>query len=108
MTFVVTDKCVRCKFTDCVVVCPVDCFHEGPDMLVINPSTCIDCGVCERECPVGAIQPDTDEGMEKWVDINRQLSDRWPSITQKKDPPADADDWRDVDGKFEKFYPEFS
>lgn len=108
MTFVVTEKCIRCKYTDCVQVCPVDCFHEGEHMLVINPDTCIDCGVCELECPAQAIKADTEEGMEKWVEVNRKFSSVWPVITQKKDAPLDADDWLNVEGKFDKFYSDIS
>jgi ferredoxin len=67
MTYVVNDKCIKCKLTDCVEVCPVDCFYEGENMLVINPDECIDCGVCEPECPINAIEPDTNDGAEKHV-----------------------------------------
>ena len=72
---------------DCVEVCPVDCFYEGENMLVIHPDECIDCGVCEPECPIDAIHPDTEENMEKWAEINRIYSEKWPVITEKKDPP---------------------
>lgn len=101
MTFVVTDKCIRCKYQDCVVVCPVDCFYEGENMLVINPSECIDCGVCEPECPIGAILPDTDETGEKWVEHNQIYAAQWPRITQIGDIPADAEAWEDVPNKLE-------
>lgn len=104
MTYVVTDSCVRCKFMDCVEVCPVDCFYEGENMLVINPDECIDCGVCEPECPAEAIQPDTAEGMEKWVEINRQYAGQWPNINRKGDAPADAQEWVGVDNKFEEYF----
>jgi NAD-dependent dihydropyrimidine dehydrogenase PreA subunit len=70
MTYVVTDACIKCKYMDCVEVCPVDCFYEGENMLVINPSECIDCGVCEPECPAEAILPDTENGLEKWLELN--------------------------------------
>ena len=93
MTYIVNDACIRCKYTDCVEVCPVDCFYEGENMLVIHPDECIDCGVCEPECPVEAIKPDTDPGMEEWVDFNRRYSESWPNITYRKDAPADAEAW---------------
>ena len=79
MTYVVIEACIKCKYMDCVEVCPVDCFYEGENMLVINPDECIDCGVCEPECPVEAIQPDTEKGLEKWLDLNRTLSVEWPN-----------------------------
>ena len=91
MTYVVTDNCIACKYTDCVEVCPVDCFYEGENMLVIHPDECIDCGVCEPECPADAIRPDTEPDMEKWVEFNRKYSELWPVITQKKDPMPDAE-----------------
>ena len=87
MTYVVTDACIKCKYTDCVEVCPVDCFYEGDNMLVINPSECIDCGVCEPECPAEAILPDTEDGLEKWLELNTKFSAEWPNITQSKEPP---------------------
>ena len=101
MTFVVTDKCIRCKYQDCVVVCPVDCFYEGENMLVINPAECIDCGVCEPECPIGAILPDTDDVGEKWVEHNQIYAAHWPRITQIGEIPPDAKEWEDVADKFE-------
>ena len=104
MTYVVTDACIKCKYTDCVEVCPVDCFYEGENMLVINPSECIDCGVCEPECPAEAILPDTEDNLEKWLELNTKFSAEWPNITQKKDPPADADEHKDEDGKFEAYF----
>ncbi|ESR27416.1 ferredoxin FdxA [Lutibaculum baratangense] len=93
MTFVVTDNCIRCKYTDCVEVCPVDCFYEGENMLVIHPDECIDCGVCEPECPADAIIPDTAEGASSWLEINRKFSAIWPVITEKTDPLPDAEEW---------------
>ena len=81
MTFIVTDACVRCKLMDCVAVCPVDCFYEGENMLAIHPDECIDCGVCVPECPVDAIKPDTEPGIEEWLDINAKYSQVWPNIT---------------------------
>lgn len=107
MTFVVTDVCIRCKYTDCVEVCPVDCFYEGENMLVINPDECIDCGVCEPECPIEAILPDTEEGAEKWLELNREYSEKWPNITGKKEPMPEAEEMKDVKNKIETdFSPE--
>ena len=103
MTFVVTDACIKCKYTDCVSVCPVDCFYEGENMLVINPDEGIDCGVCEPECPAEAILPESDI-LLKWVELNREYAVKWPNITAKKAYPADADSFKGVKGKFEKFF----
>ena len=89
MTYIVKDACVKCKFMDCVEVCPVDCFYEGENFLVIHPDECIDCGVCEPECPVDAIQADTDAGADRWVNFNKMYSEIWPNITSKKDPLPD-------------------
>ena len=88
MTYVVNDNCIKCKYTDCVEVCPVDCFYEGANMLVIHPDECIDCGVCEPECPVDAIKPDTEPGLEKWLGLNAEYAKTWPNITVKKDASA--------------------
>ena len=104
MTDIVNEACIKCKLMDCVEGCPVDCFYEGENMLVISPEECIDCGVCEPECPVEAILPDTEGDLAKWVEINGQYSELWPNITKKGEPPADADDWRDVPDKFEKHF----
>jgi ferredoxin len=104
MTYVVTDVCIRCKYTDCVEVCPVDCFYEGENMLVINPDECIDCGVCEPECPIGAIVPDLDPKAEPWLALNRDYSMSWPNITRKKPAPEDADAFKDLEDKFSKFF----
>jgi len=104
MTYVVTEDCIKCKYTDCVEVCPVDCFYEGETMLVINPSECIDCGVCEPECPAEAILPDTEDGLEKWLELNTQYSATWPNITSQKAPPEDADAFKGEKGKFEKYF----
>lgn len=101
MTFVVTDVCINCKYTDCVEVCPVDCFYEGENMLVINPDECIDCGVCEPECPCDAILPDSDAAAAKWVDINREYAAKWPNITRKIDAMEGADASKGKKGKFE-------
>jgi ferredoxin len=95
MTFVVKDNCIKCRYTDCVEVCPVDCFYVGENMLVINPDECIDCGVCEPECPAEAIVPDrllTDDEPVDWVDFNRKYSLIWPNITSMQDPYPDADE----------------
>jgi ferredoxin len=99
VTYVVVESCIRCKYTDCVEVCPVDCFYEGENMLVIHPDECIDCGVCEPECPVEAIQPDTAPGVESWLELNAELSKVWPVITEVKDPPPDADAWKNIENK---------
>ena len=100
MTYVVNDNCIKCKYTDCVSVCPVDCFYEGENMLVINPDECIDCGVCVPECPAEAIQPDSDSGVEQWIKLNAEFSKIWPNIYEKKDAPEDAERWLDVPGKY--------
>jgi ferredoxin len=104
MTYIVNEACIKCKYMDCVEVCPVDCFYEGENMLVIHPDECIDCGVCEPECPPEAILPDTDPGADAWLEMNREYSETWPNITRKGVAPADADDYRNVEGKFEKFF----
>ena len=103
MTFVVTENCIKCKYTDCVEVCPVDCFHEGPNMLAIDPEECIDCTLCEPECPAEAIYAEDDlpEDQEKFLELNAELSQHWPVITEKKEPPEDADDWDGKSGKIE-------
>ncbi|MDE0286102.1 MAG: ferredoxin family protein [Gammaproteobacteria bacterium] len=101
MPFIVTESCIKCKYTDCVEVCPVDCFHEGPNMLVIDPDECIDCTLCEPECPVEAIMSDedVDESMQHFIELNADLSREWPVINSMKDAPADADDWKEVKDK---------
>jgi ferredoxin len=104
MTYIVNDNCIKCKYMDCVEVCPVDCFYEGENMLVIHPDECIDCGVCEPECPVDAIKPDTEPGVEKWLAINADFAKQWPNITAKKEPPADAKDWEGVAGKYDQYF----
>jgi ferredoxin len=104
MTYAVNDACIKCKFTDCVDVCPVDCFYEGENMLVIHPDECIDCGVCEPECPVDAIKPDSDIA-DKWIKLNAEYAVIWPNISRKKAAPPDADEWRDKPNKFELFSP---
>ena len=104
MTYVVTDNCIRCKYTDCVEVCPVDCFYEGENMLVINPDECIDCGVCEPECPAEAISPDTEPGLDKWLELNAEYAVKWPNITAKKDEMPEAKEMDGTPGKFEQFF----
>jgi ferredoxin len=103
MTYVVTENCIRCKYTDCVDVCPVDCFHEGPNFLVIDPDECIDCTLCEPECPIGAIfdEGDLPPGQEQFLELNAELSRAWPVITQMKAPPDDADEWKDKPDKLQ-------
>ncbi|HVY07127.1 MAG TPA: ferredoxin FdxA [Burkholderiales bacterium] len=101
MTYVVTDSCIKCKYTDCVDVCPVDCFREGPNMLVIDPDECIDCTLCVAECPVEAIyaEDDVPENQRAFLQLNAELSKAWPVIAEKKDAPADADEWKDKKDK---------
>lgn len=106
MTYVVTDNCIACKYTDCVEVCPVDCFYEGENTLVIHPDECIDCGVCEPECPADAIRPDTEPDMEKWVEFNRKYSEVWPVIYTKKDPLPDAETRDGESDKLKKYFSE--
>ena len=95
MTYVVTENCIRCKYTDCVDVCPVDAFHEGPNFLVINPDECIDCDVCVPECPANAIfaEDDVPANQREFIDLNAELATQWPMITAKKEPLADAEKW---------------
>lgn len=104
MPYVVTELCIRCKYMDCIEVCPVDCFYEGENMLVINPDECIDCGVCEPECPAEAIVSDTNAVAEKWLEMNREYANQWPNITRKKPAPADADAFKGVKNKFETHF----
>src|ERR1700751_373014 len=107
MTYTVRDACIKCKFMDCVEVCPVDCFYGGENFLAINPDECIDCGVCEPECPVDAIKPDTeDEADGKWLRINTEYAKVWPNITVKGEPPADREEFERETGKFEKYFSE--
>ena len=89
---------------DCVEVCPVDCFYEGNNMLVIKPEECIDCGVCEPECPVDAIVADTESGSEKWLELNTKYSEIWPNITIKKDPPVDHEKYKNEENKYDKYF----
>lgn len=104
MTYVVTDNCIHCKYTDCVEVCPVDCFYEGENFLAINPDECIDCGVCEPECPAEAIKPDTEPGLDKWLQLNNEYSRIWPNITIKRDPLPQAKEMDGVPDKLEKYF----
>lgn len=101
MTFVVTESCIRCKYMDCVEVCPVNCFYEGPNSLAIHPDECIDCALCEPECPVNAIYAEDElpEAQREFLELNRKLSQKWPNITQMKAPPTDADKWKEVADK---------
>jgi ferredoxin len=103
MTYVVTEACIKCKYTDCVEVCPVDCFYEGETMLVIKPDECIDCGVCEPECPAEAIKHDTEPGIERWLELNDKYAVMWPNITEKKDPYPGADEWLGKLNKSDEF-----
>lgn len=101
MTYVVLENCIKCKYMDCVDVCPVDCFHEGPNYLVIDPEECIDCTLCEPECPAEAIvsEDDLPPDQEQFLQLNEELSQIWPVINAPKEPPADAQEW---DGKPDK------
>jgi ferredoxin len=101
MTFLVTENCIKCKYTDCVSVCPVDCFYEGPNFLAINPDECIDCSVCVPECPANAIISDNDTTVDVqfWLDVNSKLSKKWPNITKKKPALPKADEWNGKEGK---------
>lgn len=106
MTYIVLDACIKCKYTDCVEVCPVDCFYEGENMLVIHPDECIDCGVCEPECPVEAIKPDTEPGLESWLELNQKFAEAWPNITIKKDPDPEHEKYAEITGKLETVFSE--
>ena len=103
MAFVVTEQCIRCKYTDCVEVCPVDCFHEGPNMLVINPEECIDCHLCTSECPVDAIHPEDEvpDAQQRFIALNAELAQVWPVLNHKISAPKDARDWEHKPNKIE-------
>ena len=103
MTFVVTEACIQCKYTDCVTVCPVDCFHEGPNFLVIDPVGCIDCAVCVPECPVSAIVADTDvpADQQHFIELNARLAEQWPVISQGIQPLPEAEQWAEAKGKLQ-------
>jgi len=104
MTHVVTESCIRCKYTDCVDVCPVDCFREGPNMLVIDPDECIDCAVCIPECPVNAIfaEEDVPASQVAFTKLNAELAPGWKSITKRKAALEDAEDWKDRTDKLKE------
>jgi ferredoxin len=104
MTFVVTEDCIRCKYTDCVDVCPVTCFYEGETMLVINPDECIDCGICEPSCPVEAILPDSYPQAQKWAELNREYAGKWPRISNTRPARPDADEYRHMADKYAQFF----
>lgn len=101
MAFVVTENCIKCKFTDCVEVCPVDCFHEGPNFLTIDPDECIDCTLCVAECPANAIFADNEvpADQQHMIALNAELAAIWPVLAERQDPPPDADDWNGKSGK---------
>ena len=103
MAYVVTESCIRCKYTDCATVCPVSCFHEGANFLVIDPDECIDCDLCVPECPVDAIYPEDElpPGQEQFLELNAQLAQEWPMIETKKDAPPDAEQWEEVEDKLQ-------
>lgn len=107
MAFIVCEPCIKCKYTDCVDVCPVACFHEGENMLAIDPDECIDCGVCVDECPVKAIYPQ-DEVPEKWqeyIEMNAKYSKEWPVIEEGKAPLDSAEEFKDKEDKRDQFSP---
>jgi len=104
MPYVVTEDCIRCKYMDCVQRCPVNCFREGENMLVIDPEECIDCAACESNCPVTAIVSDVDSRAANWVLLNRRYSAVWPKIVEKGEQPADARRWENKPGKYVRFF----
>ena len=103
MTYVVKEECIKCKYTDCVEVCPVDCFHEGPNFLVIHPDECIDCALCEPECPVDAIfaEDELPENQQQFLALNAELAEVWPNITEKKEALPEAEEYTDVENKIQ-------
>jgi ferredoxin len=104
MVYVVNENCIKCKYTDCVEVCPVDCFYEGENMLVIAPDECIHCGVCVPVCPLEAIESETDPGAERWLALNALYAKQWPNIMAKKAAPPDAEAWEGVPDKLAKYF----
>jgi len=104
LTYIVNDACIKCKYMDCVEVCPVDCFYEGDNMLVIHPDECNRLRGVRAGMPVDAIKPDTEPGLEKWLKVNADFAKTWPNITTKRAPPADAKEFEGVPGKFEKYF----
>ncbi|MEQ8651614.1 MAG: ferredoxin family protein [Kiloniellales bacterium] len=104
MTYVVTERCIKCKYNSCIAVCPVNCFYEGETMLVIHPDECIDCGACDPACPAEAIFQGNKPEAEPWLELNEEYSEVWPNITAKGEPLPDADSYKGMDGKFEKFF----
>ena len=105
MPYIIAEPCINVKDKACVEVCPVDCIYEGETMLYIHPDECIDCGVCEPECPVEAIKPDTEPGLEDWLKLNAEYAKTWPNITVKRDAPADAKEWEGKPDKIKLFSP---
>lgn len=103
MTHVVTESCIRCRYTDCVDVCPVDCFRAGPNFLAIDPDECIDCAVCVAECPVNAIyaEEDVPADQQQFIKLNIELARNWPSITKTTSPLAEAEEWKDTKDKLQ-------
>ncbi len=103
MAFIVSDPCIKCKLTDCVEVCPVDCFYEGPNMLVIDPDECIDCALCEPECPLDAIfsEDELPEDQIEFIELNAKLAQQWPNITEQKLPLDDHKEWEPVKDKLQ-------
>ena len=103
MTYVVTEACIKCKYTDCVDVCPVDCFREGPNFLSIDPDECIDCAVCVPECPVNAIyaEDDVPGDQQVFIQLNAELSRQWKSITKSKGSLPEAEEFKDVKNKLD-------
>lgn len=103
MAFVVTDNCINCKYMDCIDVCPVDCFHEGPNFVVIDPNECIDCTLCEPECPASAIYKDTDVPYElaEFIELNSKISAQWPVVHERSITPKDAEEWDGMPNKID-------
>jgi ferredoxin len=108
VTFVVTEQCIRCKFMNCIEPCPVNCFYEGPEFLVINPDECIDCNACATECPVNAIYQDKDlpAGQRDFIEINRGLSQIWPPAVAPCPPLPEREHWRSIPMKRQFLQPD--